>query len=146
MSNATDHDMDKFELSFPAASAEAEPLHAALISTGQALSANEMPEFFFSKTDDSGELLAGCKGEIAFKSVHISEVWVSERLRGHGIGSSLLLAAEDFAKQQDCTRIHLETRNEPARKLYEKLGYRVFGTLENYQDDQAFYYLEKSLV
>ena len=91
-------------------------------------------------------LIAGCKGEIAFKSACISELRVAEIHRGKGVGSSLLAEAEYLAQDKGRHRIYLETRNEGARRLYERTGYHVIGTFANYVGTQSFYYLEKSLL
>ena len=77
--------------------------------------------------------------------MHLSELWVDASARGAGLGTRLLSEAEEYAMAHNCTRIHLETRSEPARALYERVGYKVFGTLENYDAEQAFYYLVKEL-
>ncbi|MGF1474478.1 MAG: GNAT family N-acetyltransferase [Geminicoccaceae bacterium] len=121
-------------------------LHTQLVKAGQALSDGEMKTFLLArKAEDGGALEAGCKGEIAFRSAHISELWVADSLRGQGVGSELLAEAEALARAQGCTRIHLETRSEHAKRLYEKRGYTVFGELPNYDGDISFYYLVKTL-
>mgnify|MGYP003879894919 CR=1 FL=1 len=57
----------------------------------------------------------------------INAVSVIPELRGHGIGSSLLLNAEKKAKDMGLDKCSLcvEEGNEKARSLYEHLGYRV---------------------
>ena len=131
--------------SIPAATRSARELHDRLVETGQSLRDSEMPSFLLTVTGGDGKLTAGCKGEIAFASAHVSELWVSEDHRGQGLGSALLAEAEQLAQGKGCCRIHLETRNERARRLYERVGYHVFGTLPDYDGTQAFYYLEKSI-
>ena len=49
------------------------------------------------------------------------------------------------ARERGCDLVHLETRSETARRLYEAGGYGVFGELANYDGVQSFYYLEKPL-
>ena len=61
------------------------------------------------------------------------------------MGRELLRSAEQFAKDKGCIRVHLETRNDKARDLYETLGYSIFGFLPNYEGESSFYYLEKRL-
>ena len=131
--------------SIPAPTRSARELHDRLVEADQTLRDSEMPSFLLSVTGEDGELTAGCKGEIAFASAHVSELWVSEDHRGQGLGSALLDEAEQMARAKGCNRIHLETRNEGARRLYERVGYHVFGTLPDYFSTQAFYYLEKPL-
>ena len=133
------------ELESPAPAKRVMELHDRLVSSGQALDGSELTTFVLSVTDGQGDLTAGCKGEIAFRSAHISELWVDARHRGQGLGRALLAAAEDHAAKNGCIRVHLETRSEKARALYERVGYRLFGTLPDYDGDQAFHYLEKRL-
>ncbi|MEL6914250.1 MAG: GNAT family N-acetyltransferase [Pseudomonadota bacterium] len=126
----------------PAPDALKSALHDGLAAAGQTLAPEEMPEFILTVGDP---MQAGCKGEVTFRTLHISELWVDASLRGQGIGSRLLEAAEDLARKKGCIRVHLETRSEGARRLYERMGYRFFGELEQYEGAQSFYYLEKRL-
>jgi ribosomal-protein-alanine N-acetyltransferase len=56
---------------------------------------------------------------------------------GRGLGQALLAAAERRALERGCTRMRLEVRtdNLPARRLYERSGYRCFATVEGYYED-----------
>lgn len=127
----------------PAPDQKSAYLHEKLVESGQALGSEELQTFLFSIHSDGGEMIAACKGEIAFQSARISEIWVDPNQRGKGLGKQLLSATEEYVSQKNCTRIHLETRSELARKLYEKVGFRVFGKLDNYDGNIPFYYLEK---
>lgn len=132
-------------LHVPVDEVKAKALHDGLANAGQTLPASQIETFLLVIEDAAGALIGGCKGDIAFKSAHISELWVDEAYQGKGLGRQLLKRAETHVRERDCMRIHLETRSEAARALYEKVGYRVFGTLADYHDAQAFYYLEKRL-
>lgn len=133
------------EFECPASEEGNAQLHQNLADAGQALKDNEFDVFLFKVSTSDGVMTAGCKGEIAFRSAHISELWVDPKHRGEGLGSRLIKSTEQFAKEKGCIRLHLETRNEKARELYEKLGYSVFGYLQNYEGENSFYYLEKRL-
>lgn len=137
--------MEKFEIELecPASETRLAELHQKLADAGQALRDEEFDVFLFNVSSSDGTMTAGCKGEIAFKSAHISELWVDQRHRGEGLGSELIRSAEKLAMEKGCIRLHLETRNEKARELYERLGYSVFGSLPNYEGKNTFYYLEK---
>ncbi|MEN0041394.1 MAG: GNAT family N-acetyltransferase [Pseudomonadota bacterium] len=139
--------MKKFEIVFdcPASEKRIAELHQNLADAGQALRKDECDVFLLSVVSSEGTMTAGCKGEVAFKSAHISELWVDQRHRGEGLGSELIRSAEKHAIEKGCIRLHLETRNEKARELYERLGYSVFGSLPNYEAENTFYYLEKRL-
>ncbi len=57
---------------------------------------------------------------------HITEVHVHPERRNLGIGTRLLHFAEQEARRKDCERISLSTTaSNPARRLYERLGYSV---------------------
>ena len=62
---------------------------------------------------------------------------VDPDVRGHGIGRALIKAAEDSVREHDCISLRLEVRrdNADAMHLYEKLGYKQFGTLPDYYED-----------
>ena len=67
-----------------------------------------------------------------FSSISMAPIWllndlfVDEAFRGRGVGTLLLEAATEFARQTDAGRIELETEisNTLAQKLYERLGWR----------------------
>ena len=57
---------------------------------------------------------------------HIVEIAVSNNHQGHGIGTQLLSAAEDWGRQQGAEFASLEylAANQRAALFYERLGYR----------------------
>ena len=59
---------------------------------------------------------------------------VSQKARGMGIGSKLVLALIECLRQNGVYRLTLEVRvsNEPAIKLYEKIGFQIIGRRPNY--------------
>lgn len=59
--------------------------------------------------------------------------------RGRGIGAALLRAATAAARRRGCRVLRLEVRtdNAAAIALYERLGYRRFGTWPHYYQDGA---------
>lgn len=134
-----------FQRAMPPSADLAHELEARLAEAGQTLTEAELAPFLFYLTDEHGAMTAGCKGEIAFKSARVAELWVDPTLRGQGIGRALLEEAEAHARARRCIRIHIETRNEKARALYEACGYRVFGQLPRYEGENTYYYLEKRL-
>jgi GNAT superfamily N-acetyltransferase len=59
----------------------------------------------------------------------IAELYVDERWRNRGIGDRLLKHAEDLARCAASPRMCVETGiTNPARRLYERNGYRVVAT------------------
>ena len=72
-------------------------------------------------------------------------VEVDERARGQGIGTQLLTAAEDLARSRGCIGASLDTFEYQARPFYEKLGYKLFGTLDGFPPGSRQFYLSKPL-
>jgi len=54
--------------------------------------------------------------------------------------------AEQYAVERGCTDSWLSTFSFQARPFYERLGYRLFGTLENYPDSHSLFFMTKQLV
>lgn len=69
-------------------------------------------------------------------SKHVARLGIIVRksYRGLGVGSALMLAAEDAGRQQKYEKITLSTfqSNSIARNLYEKMGYRLVGIRERH--------------
>jgi ribosomal protein S18 acetylase RimI-like enzyme len=64
--------------------------------------------------------------------LHIAEVHVLARLRGAGIGAALLADVERRARAANRSALSLTTTtSNPARRLYERAGYRVVETRED---------------
>ena len=64
-------------------------------------------------------------------------ICVDHAIRGRGIAEQLIGAGEDAVRRAGCVYVRLEVRrdNESAIGLYRKLGYRLFGTYDNYYED-----------
>jgi GNAT superfamily N-acetyltransferase len=55
-------------------------------------------------------------------------IGIDERYRGRGIGAALLGALADRARKEGFSRLSLSVEREnPARRLYERAGYREIG-------------------
>jgi hypothetical protein len=53
--------------------------------------------------------------------------------------------AERYALGRGCTDAFLDTFSFEAQSFYEKLGYRVFGVLENHPAGHQHYFMTKRL-
>lgn len=71
---------------------------------------------------------------IVADEMEILNLAVDPACRRRGIGSILLQAAKDWARQNKASQIHLEVRasNHAARKFYEAHGFRKSGLRPNY--------------
>lgn len=94
---------------------------------------------------DSGELLAGLVGFTNWEWLYVRLLWVDEASRGQGLASQLVQRAEQEALLRNCRASWIDTFSPRARKLYEGLGYKVFGQMEDCPPGSTRYFLKKSL-
>jgi GNAT superfamily N-acetyltransferase len=104
---------------------------------------NDQPVRFVAR-DEAG-VVGGLLGHTRWNWLYVAKLWVDERARGRGIGTQLLMAAEELARARGCTDVSLDTFEYQARPFYEKLGYELFGTLDGYPPGYRQFYLRKSL-
>ena len=102
------------------------------------------PVAFFLK-DQNGEVLGGLLGNIWAGWLHVRTLAVAAPARGHGFGKELMKRAELYAVERGCTNAFLDTFSFQARPFYEKLGYCVFGVLENHPAGHQHYFMTKRL-
>ncbi len=95
--------------------------------------------------NDDGEILGGALGNTWGLWLYVSDVWVDPSMRGKGYATKLMNAIQQLAVQRGCVNSYLDTFSFQARPLYEKLGYKVFGTLENHPKGHSHYFLKKAL-
>ena len=103
------------------------------------------PVNFFLRSP-RGEWMGGLLGTIWGGWLHVKFLWVAKSARGRGHARRLLQAAESYAIERGCHAATLETHSFQARPLYEKLGYVVFGTLEDYPPGHAKFFMRKRLT
>ncbi|WP_260439580.1 GNAT family N-acetyltransferase [Humibacillus xanthopallidus] len=73
--------------------------------------------------DDGGVLAAGLSGWTWGVAAGIGMTWVSERVRGEGLGARLLAAFEDEARTRGCTHVFVTSFTFQAPGFYERHGY-----------------------
>jgi GNAT superfamily N-acetyltransferase len=96
--------------------------------------------------DDDGELVGGVVADTWGGWLAIDLVWVREDQRGSGLGSEMLQRIEERARtERECMGVRLDTWGFQAKPFYEKLGYSVFGVLEDYPLGETEYLLSKRL-
>jgi GNAT superfamily N-acetyltransferase len=102
------------------------------------------PVAFFLR-GENGEVLGGLLGDIWAAWLHVKTLAVAAPMRGRGFGKDLMKCAELYGVERGCTDAFLDTFSFQARPFYEKLGYRVFGTLENHPAGHQHYFMTKRL-
>ena len=77
--------------------------------------------------------------------VPVGVYYEDESLRGQGIGSKLLKAAEEEAKKRGCKYSFVDTFSFQAPAYYVKHGYKEVFALKEYPITGARYYYTKEL-
>lgn len=96
--------------------------------------------------DADARVIGGLLGHIKWRWLYVSKLWIDAAHRGRGEGAALLAAAETHARSRGCIGAYLDTFEYQARPFYEKLGYTVFGTLDEYPPGYRQYHLAKRLA
>lgn len=103
------------------------------------------PVNLFLKSDRN-EVLGGLLGGIWGGWLHISYLWVDQAERGRDWGTKLMDQAEAYARERKCHAVSLDTHSFQARPFYERRGYEVFGTLEDFPKGHKKFFLRKKLT
>ncbi|MDN3647796.1 GNAT family N-acetyltransferase [Reinekea marina] len=92
--------------------------------------------------NDEGKVVGGLSGEITFTSIFIKYLWLSESLRGCGIGERLIKQLEQEAVKLGVANLCVDTYTFQAPKFYEKNGFKQVGCFKDFPlegVDRLFY-------
>lgn len=95
------------------------------------------------KDPHTAEVLGGLWGRTSYGWLFVELLFVPESLRGSGLGASLMRRAEAEAVRRGCLGAWLDTFSFQARGLYERLGYAVFGTIEDHPPGHRRHFMQK---
>jgi GNAT superfamily N-acetyltransferase len=95
--------------------------------------------------DAQGRIIGGITGQTNWEWLYVDCFWLPDDLRGAGWGARLLEAAENEARARGCRRARLFSYSFQAPGFYEKLGYQVFGVLDDYPPGEKQVWLRKDL-
>jgi len=104
----------------------------------------EVKFFVFAKNEDQ-KVIGGVRATCFWNTLHIELLWLSEECRGKGIGKQLIDSTENFAKEQNCEKVFVETTSWQAKPFYEKVGYIHIATINDRPKGHASHYLTKDL-
>lgn len=93
--------------------------------------------------DDEGAIVGGLNGFTRWDWLFISHLWVDAPLRGRGYGRALVETAEQEALKRGCLHAHADTFDFQARGFYEKMGYTIFGVLEDFPKGHTRYFMHR---
>ena len=94
-------------------------------------------------TDHSGADVGGLWGKCVYNWLFVELLAISKEHRGAGYGKRLIGEAERIARANGCIGLWLDTYEFQARDFYEKLGFQLFGTLEDHPIGHNHFFLRK---
>jgi GNAT superfamily N-acetyltransferase len=82
--------------------------------------------------DDESRIVAGLAGATWGGCFEIRQFWVEEPRRRQGLGTKLLVAAEEEARRRGCGQILLSTFTFQAPAFYAKHGFKVVAIVDEH--------------
>ncbi|MBD0369954.1 MAG: GNAT family N-acetyltransferase [Pyrinomonadaceae bacterium] len=127
--------------------ADLDIIERALVEHNEAKSEprNYTPLAIFLRNNE-GQIVGGLRGVTVWGWLFVSQLWVAENLRGQDYGTKLMEAAELEAKARNCHAAYVDTFSFLALDFYRKVGYTVFGQLEDFPKGHTRYFLKKVFV
>ena len=94
---------------------------------------------------DAGKVVAGISGWTWGDSCELQNLWVDPSLRGQGLATRLIAAAEAEAAARGCSQTVHFTYDFQARALYERNGYELVSRVEEFPSGTDVLWYRKRL-
>jgi GNAT superfamily N-acetyltransferase len=108
--------------------------------------ADRMPLGVLVVDSNTGAVLGGITGRTSLGLLFIDLFFLPDELRGSGLGSRLLAAAEDEARRRGCKAGVLYTISFQAPGFYTRNGWKVFGEIPCDPPGTSRVFLSKDLA
>ncbi len=95
--------------------------------------------------DARDNLEAGLLAATGWQWLNIDILFVEPVCRDLGLGRQLVQRAIEIARARGCIGAMLDTFDFQARGFYEKLGFSVFGELENMPPGHSRYWMRRAI-
>ena len=102
----------------------------------------DVPVTVFARSAD-GTVIGGVQGNVYWNGLEVELLWIEEAHRRLGLASDLMARIERFAREQAAVIAYLRTVD--ARPFYERIGYEVYGVLEDRPIGTVLYHMKKRL-
>jgi GNAT superfamily N-acetyltransferase len=94
---------------------------------------------------DAGTIVAGISGWTWGDCCELQSLWVAPRLRGRGLATRLIAAAEFEAATRGCSQTVHFTYDFQAQALYERNGYELVGRVKDFPSGSDALWYRKRL-
>ena len=95
---------------------------------------------------DAGRVVAGISGWTWGDCCELQSLWVEPSLRGRGLATRLIAAAETEAAARGCSQTVHFTYAFQAQALYERNGYELVGRVEDFPSGTHVLWYRKHLT
>jgi GNAT superfamily N-acetyltransferase len=95
--------------------------------------------------DADGHLCGGLLAQRYWNCMFAEILWVDPRYRGLGHGPRLMNELEALSRATAVDIIHLDAPGDAAARFHSKLGYQVFGVLDDTPQGERRYFMAKRL-
>ena len=102
------------------------------------------PVGFFLK-NARGEWVGGLLGDLWGGWLHVRILWVDMAVARSRPWRAAAAGGRELCRERGCFAATLETHSFQARPFYEKRGYEVFATLDDYPPGHSKFFLRKPL-
>lgn len=106
-------------------------------------SKSEEPKNFLAF--DGDKIIGGAIGYINYNWYFLDLLWIEDIYRGKDIGTTLINNIEEYAQKEKLTGVRMETWNFQAKGFYEKMGYKIYATIEDCPPGTTDYFFMKKL-
>jgi len=89
--------------------------------------------------EENGIIIGFASGLTNHKWFYLSDMWVHENYRRHGLGAKLLSMLEEKVKSIGMKHIWTWTTGFVNPKFYESQGYKVFTVFENFCEVEGYH-------
>jgi GNAT superfamily N-acetyltransferase len=105
----------------------------------------EYEEYVLCLKDNCENIIGGIVASKDNERMTINYLWVDDSARGNDYGSRLIKHIEEIAINKECAVVWLNTFGFQAPDFYIKMGYELFGILENCINGYNQYFFKKIL-
>ena len=94
---------------------------------------------------EGGRVVAGLDAATYWGKLHVRLLWVHPDHQSRGLGTRLMLWAEEQGRNLGCKSAMIDTMSFQAPEFYARLGYHQFGMSEGYEGGASRHYFEKEI-
>jgi len=102
--------------------------------------------FSIALKNKDNKLLGGVIVCFLWNGMQIQSLWVDKLIRKQGWGVKLMQRVEAEAIKRGCTVVYTDTFPWQAPEFYKKLGYTLYGKLDDFPKGSCLSYFKKNLV